>query len=113
MNYNDTSMQPVIFFPHPQTIFFIYLLKQIHIMKLRQSPSDFKVEEINDFKISSKKDNFKLYLLEKQNFETFQLLNYIARSNKIPQKQIGIEGLKDRHAVTKQYLTVPCKYEIK
>jgi len=38
-------------------------------MKLRQIPSDFKVEEINDIGISQAKRSHKLYLLEKTGIE--------------------------------------------
>ncbi|MBI2651323.1 tRNA pseudouridine(13) synthase TruD [Candidatus Woesearchaeota archaeon] len=80
-------------------------------MKLRQLPEDFKVEEINNFDILSKGD-CKLYLLEKRSLETFSLLRYLSSKNKIPFSEFGIAGLKDKHAVTKQYLTIPSKYDI-
>lgn len=82
-------------------------------MKLRQLPEDFKVEEINKFELSSGRNSYKLYLLEKKGIETFSLLGYLSKKNNIPVSEFGIAGLKDRHAVTKQYFTVPSKYEIK
>ena len=82
-------------------------------MKLRQLPEDFRVEEINSFKISKDKLPFKLYLLEKKSLESFSLLGYLSKINNIPLKDIGIAGLKDKHAITKQYITVPSKYDLK
>ncbi len=82
-------------------------------MKLRQLPEDFKVEEINGLKPSKDKGNYKLYLLEKKSLETFSLLGYLSKQNRIPIFEFGIAGLKDRHAVTKQYFTTPSKYGIK
>lgn len=80
-------------------------------MKLKQLPEDFKVEELNELK-PSKEGEYKLYLLEKKSLETFSLLNYLSRKNRIPIQEFGIAGLKDRHAITKQYLTIPKIYEI-
>lgn len=81
-------------------------------MKLRQSVDDFKVEEITDLKISKTHGNYKTYLLKKRGLETFALLAYLSKKNKIPIKNFGIAGLKDRHAVTAQYFTIPSEYEI-
>lgn len=81
-------------------------------MKLRQIPEDFKVEEIQGFKIS-RTGKYKLYLLTKKNLESFALINYLAKMNNIPVSEFGIAGLKDKHAITKQYLTVPMRYNIK
>ncbi|PKP52539.1 MAG: tRNA pseudouridine(13) synthase TruD [Candidatus Altiarchaeales archaeon HGW-Altiarchaeales-3] len=81
-------------------------------MKLRQVVDDFKVEELSDFKVSDS-GKYKLYLLEKRSMESFALLGYLSRSNNIPVSGFGIAGLKDKHAVTRQYLTVPSRYEIK
>jgi len=82
-------------------------------MKLRQQPSDFKVEEISEFKISKTKDNFKLYSLEKSGIETFFLLQYLSKQNRIPVQEFSVAGLKDKHADTKQYMTLPSNYDLK
>ena len=81
-------------------------------MKLKQLPEDFKVEEISDIGISKEKKGYKIYLLEKKGMETFSLLAYLSKKNKIPVKDLGIAGLKDRHAVTKQHFSIPSRYEI-
>jgi tRNA pseudouridine13 synthase len=82
-------------------------------MKLRQEPEDFKVEELADFEISESPKEFRIYALEKKGMETFYLLSYLSKSNKVPVREIGIAGLKDKHAITKQFLSIPSKYEIK
>ena len=82
-------------------------------MKLKQLPNDFEVDEINDLSISKEKKGYKAYLLEKRGMETFSLFSYLSRKNNIPIKEFGIAGLKDRHAVTRQYFTIPLKYDIK
>jgi len=81
-------------------------------MKLRQKPEDFKVEEIGTHKVQDT-GAFKLYLLEKRGMEIFYLLSYLAKQNDIPVTDFGIAGMKDKHAVTKQYLTIPADKEIK
>jgi len=81
-------------------------------MKLRQAVDDFKVFELNDFKVSDS-GKYKIYLLEKRSMESFALLGYLSKSNNIPVSGFGIAGLKDKHAVTRQYLTIPEQYEIK
>lgn len=82
-------------------------------MKLRQRPEDFIVEEMTSLKISQEQNNFKIYFLEKQNIETFKLLQLLSENNNIPRKEINIAGLKDTHAMTAQYLSIPAKYNIK
>ncbi len=80
-------------------------------MKLRQIPEDFIVEEINDIKIE-KEGNYKLFLLEKKGIETFYFFRLLANQNKIPEDEFGVAGIKDKHAITRQYFTIPLKYSI-
>lgn len=81
-------------------------------MKYRQHPEDFIVEEIADHKIQQK-GKYKLYTLEKEDIETMSLLDTISTFLNVPKMEIGIAGIKDTHAKTKQYITVPQKYELK
>lgn len=82
-------------------------------MKLKQSHNDFKVEEVSDLTISKEPKKYKLYLLEKRGMETFYLLSYLAKENNIPVTEFGIAGLKDKHAITRQYMTIPEGRELK
>jgi len=82
-------------------------------MKLKQLPEDFKVEELNEIKISKDTDKYKIYSLTKKSIETFYLIGYLSKKNDIPFSNFGIAGLKDKHALTKQYFTIPSRYEIK
>jgi len=81
-------------------------------MKYRKTPQDFIVEEIADHK-TVKNGSYKLYSLEKENIETFALLGILSRTFNIPRAEISIAGLKDTHAKTTQFLTIPNKYELK
>jgi tRNA pseudouridine13 synthase len=80
-------------------------------MKLRQDLRDFKVEEISDLKISDEKLGFAVYKLEKRGLDTFTLLAYLSKRLGVPYKDFGIAGLKDRHAVTVQYITIPTSHK--
>lgn len=82
-------------------------------MKIKQLPEDFKVEELNELEISRDEKPYKVYLLEKKGMEAFSLLSYISKENNIPVSELGIAGLKDKHAITKQYLTIPSKHDLK
>ena len=82
-------------------------------MKIRQKPEDFVVEEIIDLDKTINEDGeCYLYKLTKRNIENLKALSYIAKTFKIPLKEIGYCGLKDRHALTTQYITIPKKYGI-
>ena len=81
-------------------------------MKYRQKLSDFVVEEIANHKVL-KTGKYKLYILEKEGRETFGLLDLISNTNQIPLNEIGIAGLKDTYAHTKQYITIPSKFKLK
>ncbi|ACX73032.1 tRNA pseudouridine synthase D TruD [Methanocaldococcus vulcanius M7] len=73
-------------------------------------PEDFIVEEIiNPEKIAG--DKCYLYILTKKNIESLKALSYISKKFKIPLKDIGYCGLKDRHAITKQYISIPKYYK--
>lgn len=81
-------------------------------MKLRQKPEDFIVEEVNEIKANSS-GKYQLFILEKTSLETMSLLGQIAKENKISYTDFGFAGLKDKHAITKQYITLPSDKKIK
>lgn len=81
-------------------------------MKLKQTPEDFVVEEIGKFDLAPS-GPYKLYLLEKQGIESFGLLRYLSSRNDIPSSSIGVAGLKDKHAITRQYITIPSEYDFR
>ena len=81
-------------------------------VKIRQLPEDFIVEEILDENALDEGDAFNLYLLKKINMENLRTLSYISKKFKIPLKEICYCGLKDRHAITIQHITIPAKYGV-
>ncbi len=74
-------------------------------MKLKRQPEDFQVEELplvegGDF------GRFGFYRLTKTGIGTLEALEVIRRRWNLSARQIHYGGLKDRHAVTIQYLTI-------
>jgi tRNA pseudouridine13 synthase len=84
-------------------------------MKLKQIPEDFIVEEVisDDFIIKKEKSSYKIYILEKRGLEIFEVISYLSRENNIPKQKIGYAGLKDKHALTRQYISIPLEFKIK
>lgn len=80
------------------------------IAKIKRKPEDFEVEEIlsREFagKIEREGGRFALYRMTKRNLDTDEAIERIAETLPVPRKSISFGGLKDRHAVAIQYLTV-------
>jgi tRNA pseudouridine13 synthase len=74
-------------------------------MKLKQQPEDFQVAERTDV-VPSEQGDFALYRLEKRGWTTLDALGVLRRRWKIDHRRLSCGGLKDRHALTVQYLTV-------
>jgi tRNA pseudouridine13 synthase len=81
-------------------------------MKLKQLPADFVVEEIPDYTVSSEKDEHTIFLLQKQEADTFDAIRRIAQRLRISLFEIGYAGLKDKHALARQYISIPTKYNV-
>ena len=74
-------------------------------MKLKQTPDDFRVEELTGAKPDGD-GPFAFYRLHKVGWTTPDALQAIARRWDLRFNQFGYGGLKDRHADTTQYLTI-------
>ncbi len=81
-------------------------------MKLKQLPTDFVVEEIPDYTMSPQKDQHTIFLLQKQEVDTFEAIRRIAQRLRISLFEIGYAGLKDKHALARQYVSIPTKYNV-
>jgi len=81
-------------------------------MKLKQLSTDFIVEEIPNIEISQEKDEHAIFLLEKKEIDTFDAIRLIAKKLRVPLFEIGYAGLKDRHALAKQYISIPTHYKV-
>jgi tRNA pseudouridine13 synthase len=74
-------------------------------MKVKQQPEDFQVEELTDVAPAGE-GVFSLYRLEKRSWSTPDALAVLRRRWKLEPRRLAHGGLKDRHAVTVQYLTI-------
>ena len=79
--------------------------------KIKRKLEDFIVEEIPLLE-PKEKGKFRLIKLVKSNVSTLEALRVLSRFAKIPLREIGFAGLKDKFAVTSQYLTIPVSYSI-
>jgi len=74
-------------------------------MKLRRLPEDFQVQEQNALPVGSH-GSFAVYELSKTGWTTLDAMSHFSRTLNIPRKQMSHAGLKDRHAITRQTITI-------
>lgn len=75
---------------------------------IKQSPEDFKVDEELSFPLTGEGEH--VYLkIRKTGTNTMWVLDSLARNFSVKPRDIGYAGLKDRHAVTTQWFSVPAK----
>jgi tRNA pseudouridine13 synthase len=73
-------------------------------MKLKSLPEDFEVEELSDFPLDG--GVFAVYLLTKRSIGTPEAITAISERWNIPRRAISYGGLKDKHAITRQWVTI-------
>lgn len=74
-------------------------------MKLRRLVDDFRVTEVNSLPVG-RSGNHAVYELEKTGWTTLDALNHYSRTLNLPRRNMAHAGLKDRHAVTRQIVTI-------
>ena len=80
--------------------------------RIRTEPTDFCVSENPSYLPSG--DGEHTYLrLEKRGHTTKFIVDELHRQLGVQYKDFGVAGLKDRHAVTTQWISIPCKFEAK
>lgn len=72
--------------------------------KIKQTPEDFIVEEVMDLPKNS--GSFSYFLLTKRNKNTYDSLDFIANKFNIDVNRISFSGLKDKNAITSQYIAI-------
>jgi tRNA pseudouridine13 synthase len=73
-------------------------------VKLKSLPDDFEVEEITQFEIDV--GPFSVYRLEKRSIGTPEAIQAILRQWNLSRSKVSYGGLKDRHACTRQTITI-------
>jgi tRNA pseudouridine13 synthase len=75
---------------------------------LRQEPEDFVVQELALYPLAGEGDHV-FVELRKTGHTTAHVIRLLAAQLGLRERDIGVAGLKDRHAVTTQWLSVPAK----
>jgi tRNA pseudouridine13 synthase len=76
------------------------------------TPRDFTVEEIPLYEFSGEGEHLVLKVRKKE-LTTWELIGIFARFLGIKNRDIGYAGLKDKYAMTIQYISLPAKFEEK
>ncbi|MFP2961681.1 tRNA pseudouridine(13) synthase TruD [Myxococcus sp. 1LA] len=75
-------------------------------------PEDFEVEEVPAYLPSGEGEHLYLWV-EKRGRDTRELVRALAASLGVSEDDIGVAGMKDRHAITRQLVSVPARAEPK
>jgi len=75
-------------------------------MKVKASPEDFRVEEVSSVELSERPGPYTVYRLEKTSWDTFDLLDLLARRLGVERRDLSVAGIKDRHGSTSQLVAV-------
>lgn len=78
--------------------------ESLRLMKLKCVPEDFEVEELADIRLAD--GPFAVYRLTKRGLGTPEAITAVQRRWKLLRRQISYGGLKDKHAVTRQWVTI-------
>ncbi|AKJ01955.1 TruD family tRNA pseudouridine synthase [Archangium gephyra] len=73
-------------------------------------PEDFEVEELPAYPPSGEGDHLYLWL-EKRGRDTREVVKALASALGVDEGDVGVAGMKDRQAITRQLLSVPAKAE--
>jgi len=76
------------------------------VARLRASPEDFEVEELPLYEPSGEGGHTFVWV-EKRGRTTEEVARELARAADVAPRDVGYAGRKDRHAVTRQWLSVP------
>ena len=77
---------------------------------LKAEPGDFRVEELPAYEPCGEGSHLFLKV-EKTDLSAEALVAHLARSLGVPRRDVGVAGLKDRRAVTTQWVSVPASCE--
>lgn len=76
---------------------------------LKQEPADFEVEEIPAYMPNGAGEHLFLWI-EKTGITTEQLTKHLVKTLRVANRDIGVAAQKDRHAITRQFISVPAKF---
>jgi len=76
------------------------------------SSKDFSVEEVPLYDFSGVGEHL-ILKVRKKNLTTWQMVDIFSNFLGVPKREFGYAGLKDKNAITIQYISLPKKYENK
>jgi tRNA pseudouridine13 synthase len=88
----------------------LYPLKSKNSFVFNTSPRDFTVEEIPLYPFTGEGEHLVLKVRKKE-MTTWEMLDAISGHLGIRRRDIGYAGLKDKHAMTIQYISLPAKFQ--
>jgi tRNA pseudouridine13 synthase len=74
--------------------------------QLGEAIADFRVEEIPAY-LPSGDGEHRYVRIEKHGLSTPQMVSMLARAADVPEREIGTAGLKDKHGITTQWVSLP------
>lgn len=80
-------------------------MQQKSVFSFKQKSQDFIVEEQLPFEPSGRGDALFVYY-EKQNANTMDIIDHLCKILKISRMTIGVAGLKDKRAITRQRISI-------
>src|SRR5436190_19343055 len=78
--------------------------------RIKAAPEDFEVEEIPAYEPSGQGDHLFLWV-QKRDMGAEYFARQVAKRLGLAPGEVGTAGLKDRHAVTRQWVSVPASAE--
>ena len=87
---------------------YIWPLNHSNNFVFNPNPRDFSVEEIPLYEFSGNGEHL-IVKLRKKDLTTWEALDILSNYLGIPKREFGYAGLKDKHAITIQYISMPKK----
>jgi tRNA pseudouridine13 synthase len=75
-------------------------------LKVKATTADFQVREESDLALSRNQSRFAVFHLAKTSWDTFDLIDLLARRLAVSRDDISVGGMKDRHGETEQLVSV-------
>jgi tRNA pseudouridine13 synthase len=76
----------------------------------KATPEDFEVEELPAYVPEGSGEHLFLWV-EKRGRDTPEVVRALSSALKLDEREIGVAGMKDRQAVTRQFLSIPARLE--
>ena len=77
---------------------------------LKEKPEDFVVEEVLALKLQEQ-GRYAVFQMHKRYWDSEAVAWELSKRLRLPRRQLGLTGNKDRHALTTQHLSIPARYK--